>query len=105
MNRTKYNTVAVRKSLVCSLQRIHCVFVYKFPLAVVAVLVVDMVGYATIPTFSSGCVYTRMWRISFVVKIINAIIFIVIALDGVGFTAIHGSGAISWPCGSLYIYC
>lgn len=52
-----------------------------------AVLVVDMVGYATIPTFSSGCVYTRMWRISFVVKIINAIIFIVIALDGVGFTA------------------
>lgn len=47
----------------------------------------SMVGYATIPTFSSGCVYTRMWRISFVVKIINAIIFIVIALDGVGFTA------------------
>lgn len=32
-------------------------------------------------------VCTRMWRISFVVKIINAIIFIVIALDGVGFTA------------------
>lgn len=31
---------------------------------------------------------TRIWRISFAVKIINAIIFIVMALDGVGFTGL-----------------
>lgn len=55
------------------------VFFYKSAMSRALGVVVDLL-------FLCSC--TRIWRISFAVKIINAINFIVMALDGVGFTGL-----------------